>query len=174
MIKRQKEMSDYEYSQLDKMVYQLYLAYGKGLEFDECRSIAFLKYVEVRNELDNFYNEDLLWIYSQNRIIDAFKDERRKRNDKIRLEANLSLNQFIGDSDEPVYTILFPVHGNFVNHVCLWNDMRRFGKRCYKVLSALYWGDEDWEIVDGLKISAKEYFKMKNYLRIKLKEYVEI
>lgn len=54
MIKRQKEMSDYEYSQLDKMVYQLYLAYGKGLEFDECRSIAFLKYVEVRNELDNF------------------------------------------------------------------------------------------------------------------------
>lgn len=174
MIKRQKEMSDYEYSQLDKMVYQLYLAYGKGLEFDECRRIAFLKYVEVRNELDNFYNEDLLWIYSQNRIIDAFKDERRKRNDKIRLEANLSLNQFIGDSDEPVYTILFPVHGNFVNHVCLWNDMRRFGKRCYKILSALYWGDEDWEIVDGLKISAKEYFKMKNYLRIKLKEYVEI
>lgn len=128
MIKRQKEMSDYEYSQLDKMVYQLYLAYGKGLEFDECRSIAFLKYVEVRNELDNFYNEDLLWIYSKNRIIDAFKDERRKRNDKIRLEANLSLNQFIRDSDEPVYTILFPVRGNFVNHVCLWNDMRRFGK----------------------------------------------
>ena len=123
MIKRQKEMSDYEYSQLDKMVYQLYLAYGKGLEFDECRSIAFLKYVEVRNELDNFYNEDLLWIYSQNRIIDAFKDERRKRNDKIRLEANVSLHQLIGDSDEPVYTILFPVHGNFVNHVCLWNDM---------------------------------------------------
>lgn len=92
MIKRQKEMSDYEYTQLDKMVYQLYLVYGKGLEFDECRSIAFLKYVEVRNELDNFYNEDLLWIYSQNRIIDAFKDERRKRNDKIRLEAKLSLN----------------------------------------------------------------------------------
>lgn len=137
MIKRQKEMSDYEYSQLDKMVYQLYLAYGKGLEFDECRSIAFLKYVEVRNELDNFYNEDLLWIYSKNRIIDAFKDERRKRNDKIRLEANLSLNQFIRDSDEPVYTILFPVRGNFVNHVCLWNDMRRFGKSCYKILSAL-------------------------------------
>ena len=48
MIKRQKEMSDYEYTQLDKMVYQLYLVYGKGLEFDECRSIAFLKYVEVR------------------------------------------------------------------------------------------------------------------------------
>lgn len=84
------------------------------------------------------------------------------------------MNQFIGDSDEPVYTILFPVRGNFVNHVCLWNDMRRFGKRCYKILSALYWGDEDWEIVDGLKISAKEYFEMKNYLRIKLKEYVEI
>ncbi len=52
--------------------------------------------------------------------------------------------------------------------------MRRFVKRCSKILSALYWGDEDWEIVDGLKISAKEYFEMKNYLRIKLKEYVEI
>lgn len=80
MIKRQKEMSEYEYAQLDKMVYQLYLVYGKGLEFDECRSIAFLKYVEVRKELHDFYNEDLLWLYSKNRIIER---SRRRKGRKI-------------------------------------------------------------------------------------------
>lgn len=41
MIKRQKEMSDYEYSQLDKMVYQLYLAYGKGLNLMNVEVLPF-------------------------------------------------------------------------------------------------------------------------------------
>lgn len=174
MIKRQKEMSEYEYAQLDKMVYQLYLVYGKGLEFDECRSIAFLKYVEVRKELHDFYNEDLLWLYSKNRIIDAFKEAQREKNRQIRLEAKLSMNQLIGESGEPVYTILFPARGNFVNYVCLWHDMRQLGKMCYTILLALYWGSEDWEIVDCLKISAQAYFNIKDFLRIKLKAYVEI
>ena len=173
IIKKQNEMSAYEYEQVNRFIYQLYLEYGVGLEFEECRGIAFLEYAEVRKELDDIYNKDFLWSYSKQRIVAAFKKERKIRNEKIRLEAKLSLNQTIGEADEPVYTVLFPVKGDFTNYVCLWHDMKHFGKASYKLLSGLYWGDEDWEIMERMRMSADHYFELKSQLRNKLEEYIE-
>lgn len=172
-MKKQREMSAYEYAQVNRFIYQLYLEYGRGLEFDECRSIAFLEYVEVRREMGDIYDKDFLWVYSEKRIIEALKNARKARNHRFHQMARLSLNQTIGDSDEPVYSILFPAKGDFVNYVCLWYDMKQFGQAGYKLLSRLYWGDEDWEIMERMRMSADEYFSLKNYLRRKLKEYEE-
>ena len=58
MGKKQREMSEYEYSQADKFIRHLYFRYGKGLDYEECRGIAFLEYAEVRKDkyiIRNFY-----------------------------------------------------------------------------------------------------------------------
>lgn len=172
-MKKQREMSAYEYEQVNRFIYQLYLEYGRGLEYDECRGVALLEYAEVRNELDDIYDKDLLWIYSEERIVAALKNARKLRNRIFRRSAILSLNQTIGESNEPVYSILFPANGNFVDSVCLWYDMKLFGRSGYRLLSALYRGDEDWEIMERMRISADEYFSLKNQVRRKLKEYME-
>lgn len=43
-------MSAYEYAQVNNFIYRLYKKYGKGLEYEECRSIGFLEYVEARRQ----------------------------------------------------------------------------------------------------------------------------
>ena len=43
-------MSAYEYAQVNNFICRLYKKYGKGLEYEECRSIGFLEYVEARRQ----------------------------------------------------------------------------------------------------------------------------
>lgn len=62
MGKKQREMSEYEYSQADKFIRHLYFRYGKGLDYEECRGIAFLEYAEVRKDICEIYNQELLWV----------------------------------------------------------------------------------------------------------------
>lgn len=172
MRKRQKIMSEYEYHQADKFIRYLYFRYGRGLGYEECRGIAFLEYAEVRYELGEIYNKELLWVYAGRRIVEAFKKARKVRNDKCGLEAAFSLNQIIGESAEPAYTYFFPAKGNFVNVLCFWYDMKALGEQRYQMLLGLYLGNEDWEVMKSLKLSADEYFELKKDLRIKVREYM--
>ena len=74
---KQREMSAYEYAQVNNFIYRLYKKYGKGLEYEECRSIGFLEYVEVRRQYGDEYNSEYLWFYAAKRIINAFGEARR-------------------------------------------------------------------------------------------------
>ena len=134
MGKKQREMSEYEYSQADKFIRHLYFRYGKGLDYEECRGIAFLEYAEVRKDICEIYNQELLWVWAGERIIEAFRSVRKNRNERCRLEAKFSMNQTMGESVEPVYTYFFPAKGNFVNTVCLWYDMKALGTQRYGIL----------------------------------------
>lgn len=42
----------------------LYFRYGKGLDYEECRGIAFLEYAEVRKDICEIYNQELLWVWA--------------------------------------------------------------------------------------------------------------
>ena len=172
MKKRQKMMSEYEYHQVDKFIRHLYFIYGKGLDYEECRGIAFLEYAEVRDEICEIYNREILWDYAERRIVAAFKEVRKLRNQKCHLEAVFSLNQTLGASSEPVYAYFFPAKGNFVNALCFWYDMKALGERRYRMLLGLYMGSEDWEVMRSLKLSADEYFELKKDLRMAVKEYL--
>ena len=143
-------MSEYEYSQADKFIRHLYFRYGKGLDYEECRGIAFLEYAEVRKDICEIYNQELLWVWAGERIIEAFRSVRKNRNERCRLEAKFSMNQTIGESVEPVYTYFFPAKGNFVNTVCLWYDMKALGTQRYGILLGLYLGHEDWEVMQDV------------------------
>ena len=169
---KQREMSAYEYAQVNNFIYRLYKKYGKGLEYEECRSIGFLEYVEVRRQYGDEYNSEYLWFYAAKRIINAFGEARRVRNERIHLEARLSLNQCIGESKEPVYTFLPTKRNNFDRSVCLWCDLKKFEKMDYQLLRGLYWGADDWELIDWLRISTNEYFEGKCILKENLQEYL--
>lgn len=171
-MKKQREMSAYEFGQVNKFIYRLYEKYGRGLEFEECRSIGYLEYADTRRALEDAYNTEYLWILAEEKIVAAFKKEREIRNKKIRLEAKLSLDQNIEDYKEPIYTFLPSKKGNFDYSVCLWFDLKQLEEMDYRIISALYWGADDWEIIDWLKMSTKEYFERKSILREKLQNYL--
>lgn len=61
-MKKQQEMSAYEFAQMNKFVHRLYQQYGQGLEREECQSIAWLEYIKIRKELGEFYNRELLFL----------------------------------------------------------------------------------------------------------------
>ena len=117
-MKKQQEMSAYEFAQMNKFVDRLYQQYGQGLEQEECQSIAWLEYIKTRKELGEFYNRELLWINARKAIVEAFQKERKSRTCKYRLEGMLSLNMTFEEGKEPVYSRLFPIQGNFVNRFC--------------------------------------------------------
>lgn len=167
------EMSSYEYAQANQFIYNMYMKYGRGMDFEECRAIAFLEYAEVRYELGDIYNREIMWEYARERIESAFEQARKIRNKKIELEGKISLNQTYGDSDEPVYTYLFPVHGDFVKSLCMWNNIKEWGGLKYNILLRLYRGEEDAEIMNGLKLSGLEYYEIKRELRERLALYTE-
>lgn len=171
-MRKQREMSAYEYAQANDFIYRLYKKYGKGLEYEECRGMGFLEYAEVRRRYDDIYNTEYLWLYAAERIIDVFREARAIRNEKIRLEATLSLNQCIGESREPVYTFLPSKKNNFDRSVCLWFDMKQLEKTDYQILCGLYWGADDWELIDRLRITTDEYFERKCILRENLQDYL--
>lgn len=81
-MKKQQEMSAYEFAQMNKFVDCLYQQYGQGLEQEECQSIAWLEYIKTRKELGEFYNRELLWINARKAIVEAFQKERKSRNCK--------------------------------------------------------------------------------------------
>lgn len=170
---RQREMSAYEYAQANDFIYRLYIKYAQGMEFEECRSIAFLEYVEVRKELEDIYDREFLWLYSKERIITAFKKARQIRNEKIRLEARCSLNQMLPDSEETIITKIASAKSDFANSVCMWNDLQRMEEKNYKVLRCLYRGAEDWEIMQQMRLSADDYFAIKQEIRERIRRYIE-
>lgn len=172
MRKKEKEMSSYEYGQVNQFIYKLYFEYGRGLEFEECRAIAFLAYAEVRHEIGDIYNREILWLYAKEKIIQAFIDTRRVRNDKIRLEGTVSLNQTYGDSEQPLSAWLSHSHGEFTNAVCLWNDMRELDEELFEVMRMLYRGEEDEDIIRYMKIPTLEYYEMKRELQEYVKQYI--
>lgn len=166
-------MSDYEYRQARKIIYTYYEKYGRGLEYEECMDVSWLAYVEVRQQLANIYNTEILWEMARNRIRDELSKLRKIRNEKIRVCSNLSLNQTVGDSKEPVYTYYFPVHGDFVNGLCLWDYIKHLGGPKEKIINMLYRGDDSLDIMDDLKMEELVYYKYIEEIRKDFIKYEE-
>lgn len=171
---RKKQMSQYEYKQASKMIHDCYDNFGQGLDFEECYSASWVAYLEVRERVSNIYNTDTLWVEARPQIIEVIKNIRKIRNDKMRMESRLSLNQTLGESDEPVYTFLFPVHGDFVNGICLWDYIDGLGGKKAKILHLLYQGEDDISIMDRLQLKIFEYYDLIIEIKGDLMVYMEI
>lgn len=140
MSTKAKEISPYEYAQIEQFIYRLYMTYARGMEYEECRNIALLEYAEAR----------------------------KNRNKRIRDESPFSLNQTLGESSELVYTYFFPVQGDFVKSLCMWNDIKGLGKLPHKILTMLYQGYDDSEIIKRLSLPPMQYYEIKREIRSQL------
>lgn len=174
MSTKAKEISSYEYAQIEQFIYRLYMTYARGMEYEECRDIALLEYAEARHEADDIYNREIIWIYARERIIKAFTEARKNRNKRIRDESPFSLNQTLGESSESVYTYFFPVQGDFVKSLCMWNDIKGLGKLPHKILTMLYQGYDDSEIIKRLNLPSMQYYETKREIRSQLEQYFEL
>lgn len=171
---RKKRFTKYEYQQANKFIQEMYDLYGQGLEMEDSKQTSWMAFWEIRSTMLDVSNTELLWVLAKKRIVIALREMRKVRNNRIKLESNLSLNQTWDDSDEPEYTYFTPVQGDFSNAVCLWSYVQELGKRKEIILKKLYYGEEDSDIMDALQMEPEEYYEIKWQLRNDMLKYFEI
>lgn len=149
----------------------MYESYGYGLDVEECMTVSWLAYLQVRQVMGDIYNTDRLWGLVGRKIFLDLKNLRRARNARYGLESRRSFNQTIGESKKPVYTFLFPARGDFTNSVCMWIDIQRLGREKEFVARKLYQGEEDPDIMRMLHMRPDEYYELKLRLKEDILKY---
>lgn len=144
---RKNQVSDYEYRQVCEVIRDMTRIYGRGLDKEECASVSWIAYLEMRNTMKGMRNQELLWTLAVRRIEQALRELRRSRNDRIQCESTLSLDQEIGGSDEPMSVLLGPSQGDFADSVCMWSHVNGLERKQYD------------ESKRQLKKDMKEYFE---------------
>ena len=166
------KMSNYEINEATKFIYSLYLENGRGLEEEECISEEWITYFEARKDYRYGYLDSGFWQFVEEKIIGHIKKLRKIKNERLNNESPISLNMHIGNNKESIGTYLFPVKGDFVNSIILWNYARSLGREKYLILKLLSQYEEDYQIMERLHLSIDQFYNTKLELREDLYKYM--
>ena len=101
------KISRYEENQVDRFLYDLYLLWGGNLDEDMCIGEGWIVYLEGREKYQYDIGDAEYWEYVRTNVKKLFLDLRKIRNNRIRIESRLSLNQRFGEEKEEIGAI-FP------------------------------------------------------------------
>lgn len=104
------------------------------------------------------------------KIISGFK---KIRNNRIRIESRLSLNQRFGEEKEEIGAIFPGKTGDFANYVALWDYAERLGSIKYEILNLMNAREEDYDIMRILHLDKEDYYGLKKELREDFLYYLE-
>lgn len=91
------KISRYEENQVDRFLYDLYLLWGGNLDEDMCIGEGWIVYLEGREKYQYDIGDAEYWEYVRTNVKKLFLDLRKIRNNRIRIESRLSLNQRFGE-----------------------------------------------------------------------------
>lgn len=169
-----KNLSRYEEEQVTKFLYEMYLLWGGSLDADTCIGEGWITYLEGREKYKYHIGDVDYWEYVHSNVKRRLEKLKQVRNERIRLESKLSLNQTFGETKEEIGTIIARKSGDFANSVVLWDYINRLGDQKYKVLKLMYVGEEDYDIMNILHLSQEKYYEIKRELRTDFQHYQEI
>lgn len=115
------KISRYEENQVDRFLYDLYLLWGGNLDEDMCIGEGWIVYLEGREKYQYDIGDAEYWEYVRTNVKKLFLDLRKIRNNRIRIESRLSLNQRFGEEKEEIGAIFPGKTGDFANYVALWD-----------------------------------------------------
>ena len=121
------KISRYEENQVDRFLYDLYLLWGGNLDEDMCIGEGWIVYLEGREKYQYDIGDAEYWEYVRTNVKKLFLDLRKIRNNRIRIESRLSLNQRFGEEKEEIGAIFPGKTGDFANYVALWDYAERLG-----------------------------------------------
>lgn len=96
------KISRYEENQVDRFLYDLYLLWGGNLDEDMCIGEGWIVYLEGREKYQYDIGDAEYWEYVRTNVKKLFLDLRKIRNNRIRIESRLSLNQRFGEEKEEI------------------------------------------------------------------------
>ena len=113
------KISRYEENQVDRFLYDLYLLWGGNLDEDMCIGEGWIVYLEGREKYQYDIGDAEYWEYVRTNVKKLFLDLRKIRNNRIRIESRLSLNQRFGEEKEEIGAIFPGKTGDFANYLSL-------------------------------------------------------
>ena len=165
-------ISIYEELQVEKYLYDLYLLWGRNLEESMCISEGWIVYLDGKEKYRYDIGEAEYWQYVQENVKRRFAELRTVRNERIRLESRMSLNQTFGDAEEEIGVLVPAKTGDFVNSIALWDYAQRLGGIKYEVLKLMYAKEEDYDIMRILRLDREDYYEIKRELREDFERYL--
>lgn len=168
----ENRISRYEENQVDQFLHEVYLIWGNNLEESSCMEEGWITYLESRENYKRNINDVEFWEYIQENVIKRFGELRTIRNERIRLESRLSLNQKFGEAREEIGTLIPGKRGDFVKYIALWDYAQRLGGIKYEVLKLMYAKEEDYDIMRILHLDKESYYEIKRELREDFERYL--
>ena len=163
-------MSRYEEEQVGRLIEKIYQIYGRGLPKADCVSDCWISYLEYRKSHGK--NFRCRWERVTEYMIDEIRQIRKLRNNRIRLESRLSLDQSFCDNDEDIRSILFPAKGDFTKGVILWDYAWHLGVEKSRILRYMVRDEDDSYIMRKLGLSEQRYRELKTELREDMTVYI--
>lgn len=171
--KMRNKISRYEENQVDRFLYDLYLLWGGNLDEDMCIGEGWIVYLEGREKYQYDIGDAEYWEYVRTNVKKLFLDLRKIRNNRIRIESRLSLNQRFGEEKEEIGAIFPGKTGDFANYVALWDYAERLGSIKYEILNLMNAREEDYDIMRILHLDKEDYYGLKKELREDFLYYLE-
>ena len=167
------KISRYEENQVDRFLYDLYLLWGGNLDEDMCIGEGWIVYLKGREKYQYDIGDAEYWEYVRTNVKKLFLDLRKIRNNRIRIESRLSLNQRFGKEKEEIGAIFPGKTGDFANYVALWDYAERLGSIKYEILNLMNAREEDYDIMRILHLDKEDYYGLKKELREDFLYYLE-
>lgn len=170
---KRDQMSDYEINEASKFIYSLYFEAGQGLEEEECISEAWLTFFEAKENYRYGTLDYDFWRFAGEKVIQHLEELRKVRSERIRNESKLSLDLQFGDMKESIGSYLFPVQGDFVKSIILWEYAKSLGDEKYMILKLLSQQEEDYQIMERMHLPLEKFYCKKIELKEDLKKYLD-
>ncbi len=169
-----KSISEYEYRQAQNYIYDAYSMWGENLNKEECIASCWIAYLEGKKVYQYIIGSEEYWEGISLRLKECLVKIRHTRNERIKLESNMSLNHRYEDGKEEIITMLPGKFGDFVNGIALWDYSKNLGEIKYAILKLMYAGEEDTDIINILRLSEHEYYLYKTELRRDFQKYINL
>lgn len=160
-----KKISAYEENQVNLFIHNLYLLYGKSIDKYIFLNESWIAYLEGKEKWNFDITDTEYWEYVQETIERRLENLKKIRNNRIRIEANLSLNQKIKETNEEISTVIHGKAGDFANSVILWSYAKQLGEEKYKILKLINGREEDKDIMKIMKLNKDSYEKIRRELK---------
>ena len=154
--------------EINKVLIALIRRFGRGLEWDDCISEAWIAYMEAERSYHRYAGCCSWETYLSFRVQEALEELRRGRSRRIQLQSPFSLDQPLEENGTPAIQWFPSCQGSFENSLLFWDYVRRLDSPLREMAKNLAQGDSREEIMKEMNMDRAQYDFWRDTLRQEL------